>query len=738
MQGIAARKNSRNVLRQRLARAALPVLVAEICFFLICLGVGVWLWQDIEQRERQEHQRSLLQTQVLQTRLIDQHLIEQQRHLRQLGLAVRRALQTEVTPSAPTAMQADVPYHMAPSGTMMLFGEALQSTGERLKTLLPQLYLLEPSLDGLYQSDTLIKRIVVSLPQGLSALVPANAVPANIDELDWPYPPIEAGSVDGNASPLGWHAQRAASMKEMRIAAHYDVTDLQGEALARLWLELDVQYLAQLLQESLGPGIQAWLVDEQDKGLLRAAPVDLPDDAGRRGIVSLKDDDLPIGEKTPAQLIWTTLPTNGWRLVSVQHSSPTAHAGGNELFWLALIWSLGSLLLLGVLSVLMNRSLRRWDNELKAPVERIATLRQRVAGWAPAWSPPLPPPERKISEASARGLPDELPQELDALESTLDALKRQPQLGDLLETLAMPAALTLDDLLMVVNPAFERLVGHSQRELQGLNDSLFLIPNEDDDGYVRVKGRDDTWRVMQRVTSDDGYGYSLILLIDESKSRHQMRQLSLARELAQQDAQLKSHYLALLRRELKILSEELGKSAEPDVGLREHGSMMMELLDNLNEENDALFRQVTPKPPSSQRGRSARILIVDDGPVNTVLARDVLSRKGLVVDTAGGGDEALALMEQHFYDLVFMDIFMPAPDGVETTRRWREREQEQERKQPGQGERRSVLVALTANASERDRERFFAAGMDDYVAKPYRPQALIDMIRRWLPDVTIA
>lgn len=85
------------------------------------------------------------------------------------------------------------------------------------------------------------------------------------------------------------------------------------------------------------------------------------------------------------------------------------------------------------------------------------------------------------------------------------------------------------------------------------------------------------------------------------------------------------------------------------------------------------------------------------------------------------------LADRHFYDLVFMDIFMPSPDGIETSRRWREREGS------AGSDRRSVLVALTANASEIDREHFFAAGMDDYLAKPYRPQALIDMIHRWLP-----
>jgi CheY-like chemotaxis protein len=126
-----------------------------------------------------------------------------------------------------------------------------------------------------------------------------------------------------------------------------------------------------------------------------------------------------------------------------------------------------------------------------------------------------------------------------------------------------------------------------------------------------------------------------------------------------------------------------------------------------------------------------RILVVDDGPVNAMLARTVLGRQGLTVETASNGEEALVARGKHFYSLVFMDIFMPGMDGVTTTQRWREQES------LVLSDRRSVIIALTANASEKDREHFFAAGLDDYLGKPYRPQALIDKVRLWLPDVIL-
>ncbi len=740
MPGASAERNSRNVLRQRLVRAALPLLVAEICFSLMCLGVGLWLWRDIDQRLDRAHQRNLLQTQELQARLIDQRLIDQQRYLRQLGRSVRRVLTSEVEPDTSTPIQVEVPYHLAPGGTMVLFGEALKPDEKGLSTLLQTLYRLEPSMDDLYQSDVLIKRLAISLPQGLLALTPASAAPADVNELTLPFTQFTPPGTD-RASALHWHAMEQASTDAMLLDVHYDLADAQGKALACLWLELDSRYLAQLIQEYVGPGVNTWLVDEQGKGLLGSAPIDLPDDAGRRGIISLSDEELRENKRTPAQLVWTVLPTNGWRLVSLQHSSPPVGTGGYGFLWLSVVWLLGSLFLLSALYVVLNRVTRYWEHELLIPVERLAGLRQWIEAWMPAeWrlqdstsqasSTSQSPPTQVSYELQA-----ELVRELDRLESCLDALKRQPRLLDMLETLKVPAALTLDEVLIAVNPAFEKLIGHSQREVQGLHESLFITASEDGNDHVRVTGGDDNWRMLHRYEGDDEYGNTLMLLIDETETRHQVRQLSLACELARQESQLKSHYLVLLRRELKLLSEELGKSLGPDLELHEQGSMMVELLDRLNE-NSAVdtpkpTRQ-TPQEPVARDTRPVRILIVDDGPVNSILARDVLFRHGLAVDTAGGGDEALALSQQCFYDLVFMDIFMPAPDGIETSRRWRERES------LSQNEQRSVLVALTANASERDRERFFAAGMDDYVAKPYRPQALIDIIRRWLPDVDIA
>ena len=120
----------------------------------------------------------------------------------------------------------------------------------------------------------------------------------------------------------------------------------------------------------------------------------------------------------------------------------------------------------------------------------------------------------------------------------------------------------------------------------------------------------------------------------------------------------------------------------------------------------------------------ARILVVEDNAVNRKVALRMLERLGVRADTAADGRQALAAIEEHAYDLVLMDCLMPEMDGYEATQALRIREE-------GTG-RRLPIVAMTANAMEGDRERCLAAGMDDYIPKPVRPETLRAVLERWL------
>ena len=109
-----------------------------------------------------------------------------------------------------------------------------------------------------------------------------------------------------------------------------------------------------------------------------------------------------------------------------------------------------------------------------------------------------------------------------------------------------------------------------------------------------------------------------------------------------------------------------------------------------------------------------RILLAEDNAVNQKLALRVLEQMGYRADVASNGLEAVESVERQRYDLVLMDVQMPEMDGLDATRAIR-------RIKPLQQPR---IVAMTANAMQGDRELCIAAGMDDYISKPIRPEAL--------------
>ena len=131
-----------------------------------------------------------------------------------------------------------------------------------------------------------------------------------------------------------------------------------------------------------------------------------------------------------------------------------------------------------------------------------------------------------------------------------------------------------------------------------------------------------------------------------------------------------------------------------------------------------------PLPPLSLQGR---VLLVEDNPVNALVAQAGMSQLGLDVTLVTDGQQALSLLVPgpHEFDLVLMDCQMPVLDGVETTRRLRAHED-------SIGSPNVPVIALTANAMPQDRRRCAAAGMDDHLAKPFRQEELRAVLVRHL------
>jgi PAS domain S-box-containing protein len=133
-------------------------------------------------------------------------------------------------------------------------------------------------------------------------------------------------------------------------------------------------------------------------------------------------------------------------------------------------------------------------------------------------------------------------------------------------------------------------------------------------------------------------------------------------------------------------------------------------------------RAVSVEATLRQRHAGSRILLVEDEPINQLVAREMLEDIGMVVDVANNGIEALERISRDIYRIVLMDVQMPKMGGLEATQRIRQL--------PG-GERLPV-VALTANAFNDDRELCYASGMSDFLPKPVVPEQLFAILFKWL------
>ena len=115
-----------------------------------------------------------------------------------------------------------------------------------------------------------------------------------------------------------------------------------------------------------------------------------------------------------------------------------------------------------------------------------------------------------------------------------------------------------------------------------------------------------------------------------------------------------------------------------------------------------------------------RVLIVEDNPVNQKLTERIFTKMGYSPVIAAHGIEALEALDKAYYDLVMMDVQMPEMDGLEATRIIRQRKEQQ-----------PIIIAMTANAMDSDRENCLEAGMDDYLSKPIKLDQMVNVIEKW-------
>ncbi|MCH7866069.1 MAG: response regulator [Myxococcales bacterium] len=142
------------------------------------------------------------------------------------------------------------------------------------------------------------------------------------------------------------------------------------------------------------------------------------------------------------------------------------------------------------------------------------------------------------------------------------------------------------------------------------------------------------------------------------------------------------------------------------------------------------------QPKSSVVRFQGRILIAEDNEVNAEVTTAMLEAIGCEVQTAENGQLAIERLETESFDLVLMDCQMPIVDGFEATRRIRELEASAQA--AGQEVKRLPIVALTAHAMQGDREKCLAAGMDEYLTKPFTRSEMSRILKQWLREDVVA
>jgi PAS domain S-box-containing protein len=142
-----------------------------------------------------------------------------------------------------------------------------------------------------------------------------------------------------------------------------------------------------------------------------------------------------------------------------------------------------------------------------------------------------------------------------------------------------------------------------------------------------------------------------------------------------------------------------------------------------------MLREINTRKESAEAQNEsfegAQILLAEDNPTNQMVATTMLEKMGCHVTPAGNGHEVVRLIKQRHFDLIFMDCEMPEMDGFEATRTIRVLEKRESFE-------KTPIVAFTAHAIKGDDQKCYAAGMDDYITKPIKKQAMITVLNKWL------
>jgi CheY-like chemotaxis protein len=195
--------------------------------------------------------------------------------------------------------------------------------------------------------------------------------------------------------------------------------------------------------------------------------------------------------------------------------------------------------------------------------------------------------------------------------------------------------------------------------------------------------------------------------------------------LSQLSRELRTPLVAVIGMAGLLLDGELGaRQRYCAEAIRHSGEALLGILNRFHAQLGIAAEPPAEAPDTVDAGSptTRRVLVAEDDAINRKVVSHMLERRGWVVDVVGNGREAVEAVARHRYDLVVLDCEMPEVDGYAASAAIRARE-------AGRG--RIPIVAMTAATLPGDRDRCLAAGMDDYVAKPFSADALDGVLRRW-------
>jgi len=244
--------------------------------------------------------------------------------------------------------------------------------------------------------------------------------------------------------------------------------------------------------------------------------------------------------------------------------------------------------------------------------------------------------------------------------------------------------------------------------------------------------------VRVRVERGEGQAQNILLrfsVVDTGIGIAADKQDRLFQQFSQVDASTTRKYggtglgLAISKKLIALMGGEIGVNSVVGKGSEFWFTLSLPMSQTPGGTGVAEFEQPTRV---DYAGYGVRVLLAEDSLTNQQVACGMLSKFGITPDVVSNGLEAVRAVAAKPYDLVFMDIQMPEMDGVEATQEIRRRATGCRLQAAGRERGRLPIIAMTAHAMQGDREKYLAAGMDDYLSKPINPRLLGAVLANWL------